>query len=65
MHVGLDKYAHSPNTIQLDFFVLVQPPVAHRGERFATCLVLLVTFSENGIFVKTGGQPQTLRAFYP
>jgi hypothetical protein len=65
MHISFDKDIHAADPVQLHFFVLVQPPVAHLGQVLAACLELLVAFSKNGILVETRGQPQTLLAFDP
>ena len=57
MHISLDQYANTANSVKLDLFIFIISPVAHLSHVCATGVVLFVPFRQDCVFVKTVGKP--------
>lgn len=51
MDVGLDEDVDAADAIQIDFFILVLPPVAHFRHIRTASVEFLVSFSKDGVLV--------------
>lgn len=65
MNIGLDDNINTTNTVELNFYILVVPPVTHSNEILTTGVVFLVTFRQNCVRVQRRAKSTCLVGFNP